>query len=87
MKNETAHTINAKMVATAIGSGAESGGKMTAIRNVTALLMGDISPEEFDKTIEVVRNAQENVEEMNISPRRQAFNNSYLNTIEAIANI
>ena len=82
MKNEQLANLDAKNVISAIGADGE--GKMTAVRNVSDLLVGNLDPAEFDKITELVRNAQANE---TLSPRRQAFNDSYLKTLEALTQL
>lgn len=56
-------------------------GRMEALRAVSDLLHGHISPEDFDRSVDIVCRAQllEGLPE-----KRKAFNDAYLETIEAL---
>lgn len=60
-----------------------SAGRMEALRAVSDLLHGQTSTEDFDRSVSIVQNAQ-NLE--GLSEKRRAFNEAYLETIEALLN-
>lgn len=59
----------------------DSAGRMEALRAVSDLLHGYTSPEDFNRSLETVRGVQELV---NVPEKRRAFNEAYLETIEAL---
>jgi hypothetical protein len=64
-----------------IVKGKNSAGRMEALRAVSDVLHGQISAEDFDRSLNIVRQAQ-SLE--GLSEKRRAFNDTYLETIEAL---
>lgn len=56
-------------------------GRMEALRSVSDLLHGHITPQEFNDILETVRGSQTLP---GLSEKRQAFNEAYLETIDAL---
>lgn len=71
---------SAREVITAVKT-KDSAGRMEALRAVSDLLHGHTSPEDFDRSVDIVRRAQ-SLEDL--PEKRKAFNDAYLETLEAL---
>lgn len=56
-------------------------GRMEALRSVSDLLHGHITPQEFNSILETVRDSQTLP---GLSEKRKSFNEAYLETIDAL---
>lgn len=82
MPSSVYENLSAKKVVEEVTGDRESAGRVEAIRNVSDLLLGHMSPTEFDNVLEVVKEAY--AVNDTLPEARQIFNNAYLRTVSSL---
>lgn len=85
MSSSVYEGLSAKNVIDEINADRDRAGRVTAIRNVSDLLLGHMSVEEFDNVLEVVKEAY--AVNDTLPEARQIFNSDYLRTIDSLINL
>lgn len=85
MSSSVYEGLSAKNVIDEINADRDRAGRVEAIRNVSDLLLGHMSAEEFDNVLEVVKEAY--AVNDTLPEARQIFNSAYLRTIDSLINL
>lgn len=85
MPTSVYENLSAKKVLDEITGDRDYAGRLEAIRTVSDLLLGHITPTEFDNILTVIKEAY--AVNDTLPEARQIFNSAYLRTVDSLINI